>query len=399
MTESSGRSPQNGRATPSGLPPTSVDSDVDVIITTHNDGERLSEFLTNLPMSDIRELFIVDDGSTEIDTMGVLDRLEAEDHHVVRQDFRGASQARNLGVHISQAPFLLYLDTQTAPSGGFLAKASARLNGDSSIGAVYADGQRHGNGEQIVITEYDPSLLVTDTQFKPFALLRRTAIEKVGGWDERLESGQDRDLFLALTEAGWVFAKLASLGFTSFAEDGQPIPSSDLAITLPDMLRIADKHRALYARHLTSVIATYESALAVAADALSARSSGEFVTDAEGTAHDLMDQLAAARSDLARSEADGVHARSILADFDAARVEAQRQAEEAKLQAEEVQAKLQAEEVQAKRQAEEVQAKHVALEEQLTAVHREINAIHATKSYRFLRVPRRLYGAVRSRLR
>ena len=379
MSGSSGRSPQNGRATTSGLPPTSVDSGVDVIITTRNDGERLPDLLANLPMSDIRELFVVDDGSTEIGTKRVLDRLEAEGHHVIRQDFRGASQARNLGVLVSQAPFLLYLDTRTSPSGGFLAEASARLNDDPSVGVVYADGQRHGNGERIVFTDYDPSLLVTDTQCEPLALLRRTAIETVGGWDERLESSQDRDLFLALTEEGWVFAKLASVGFTSFADDGGPVPSSDLASRLADKLRIADKHRSLYARHLTSVIATYESALAVAADALSARSNGKFVTQAEGIAHDVMDQLAAARSDLARSEADGVHARNILADVDAARVEAERQAEEVR--------------------AQEVRAKQVALEEQVTSLHREINAIHATKSYRFLRVPRRLYGAVRSWIR
>jgi hypothetical protein len=329
------------RAKPS--PKRAASSDVDVIVTIHNDGTRWREVADQLSNLDIHRLVIVDDGSTDVETKEVLGQLEAQGHHVVRQDHRGASQARNLGLRTSTAPFLLFVDVDTVPDDGFLAAASVRMIDEASIGVVYADGKFLDTDDPIDVGEHQPSTMVTDAGFEPFALLRRAAIESVGGWDEQLETSQDRDLFLTLTEAGWGFTKLGSIGFTRTA------PVVGPARRGVDQVRVADKHRQLYVDHLSSLVATYEAALA--------RSAAP-VTSGDATVHDLIDQLAAARADLARSVADGAHARSILADVDAARVEA---------------------------------------EAESNRLDQELTAIYATKSHRLLQTPRRLYGAVRTR--
>ena len=333
------------RSSPKGAAP----SGVDVIVTTHNDGPRLREVADQLSNLDIHRLVIVDEGSTDVETKEALGQFEAQGHQVVRQDYRGASQARNLGVRTSTAPFLLFVDVDTAPVDGFLAAASVRMIDEASIGAVYADGKFLDTDDPIDVGDHQPSTMVTDAGFEPFALLRRAAIESVGGWDEQLETSQDRDLFLTLTEAGWGFTKLGSIGFTRTAPAVRPAPALQSAGRVADQVRVADKHHRLYVDHLSSLVATYEAALA---------RSGAPVTSADAAVHDLIDQLAAARADLARSVADGAHARSILADVDAARV---------------------------------------AAEAESNRLDQELTAIYATKSHRLLQTPRRLYGAVRTR--
>jgi hypothetical protein len=327
------------KASPKGA----ASSGVDVIVTTHNDGPRVGEVADRLSNLDIDRLVLIDEGSTDVETKEVLGQLEAQGLQVVRQDFRGASQARNLGLRTSTAPFLLFLGVDTAPVAGFLAAASARMVDEASIGAVYADGKFLDTEDPIDVGEHQPSTMVTDAGFEPFALLRRAAIDSVGGWDEQLETGQDRDLYLTLAEAGWGFTKLGSVGFIRAAPALRP------ARRVADQVRVTGKHHQLYVDHLSSLVATYEAALA---------GSAAPVTSGGAAERDLTDQLAAVRADLARSAADGAHARSKLADVDAARV---------------------------------------AAEAESTRLDEELTAIYATKSHRILQTPRRLYGAVRTR--
>jgi hypothetical protein len=328
------------KPSPKGVAP----SGVDVIITTHDDGPRVRQAADQLSNLEIHRLVIIDEGSTDVQTKEVLGQLEAL-NHVVRQDFRGASQARNLALRTSAAPFLLFVDVDTVPVGGFLAAASERMIDDGSIGAVYADGKYLDTDDLIDVGEHQASTMVTDTGFEPLALLRRAAIESVGGWDEQLETSQDRDLYLTLIGAGWGFTKLGSIGFTRTARAVRP-PALSSARRVADQVRVAEKHHQLYVDHLAALVASYEAAAAGS------------TTSGDPTERDLMDQLAAVRADLARAVADGAVARSLLADVDAARVAAE--AESARLD-------------------------------------QELTAIYATKSHRLMETPRRLYGAVRTR--
>ena len=367
MTSTSADRSSRQAPMPPTSPPADGDSDIDVIVTTRNDGPGLSNFLSQLPQKGVHDVFIVDRGSTDIDALSVLDGLESSGYRVVRQDHTGLSRARNEGARSSRAPFLLFLDVVTLPLEAFLTGASTRLHDDADLAAVLADGRRAGSGEPIATFEPDPAAMVAGVASEPFSVLRRAAIEKVGGWDESLQTGQDRDLFLTLVEAGWSFAKLPSTGFTRL-DAGDPDPPSDQTTARADGVRIAEKHRDLFTAHLAALVGAYASALA---DAGTARSSDSRGAGGERTVHDLMDQLAAVRADLARSEADGVRAREVVADAGAARLDAERQAVVAQ----------------------------AALHERIAALDREIAAIHATKTQRFLRVPRRAYATARRRLR
>jgi glycosyltransferase involved in cell wall biosynthesis len=360
MSRPSEHVPGSPAAMPLPPPPGSPDCEVDVVVTTRDDGPGLSSLLGRLPRQGIHELFIVDRGSTDIGALRMLDRIEAGGYHVLRQDNRGLSRARNEGARVSRAPFVLYLDVGMVLLDGILAEASTLLNDDSTLAAVLADGRWQDSGEPIAVSGVDPASIVAEVRFEPFAVLRRAAIEKVGGWDEQLETGPDRDFFLSLVETGWSFATLPLVGFVRSDDPGGLIAPAHPVIR-DDNVRIVEKHRELYAAHLTAIVGGYESAMS---DAVSARSA----SDEERTVHDLMDQLAAVRADLARSEADGVRARDIIADVDAVRLEAERRSEEAL----------------------------TVLRERIAHLDREIVAIHATKSQRLVRALRHPTTVVRN---
>ena len=161
-------------------PPNSTTSDVDVVITTRNDGPALSELVNQLPAGGIRQLVIVDDGSTDIEALDMLGRLEEGGYRVVRQDRGGLSRARNEGTRLSRAPFLLYLDVDTVPLEGFLTGATTKLQDDSDIAAVLADGHWQGDGGRIVVAQPDTDSMVAALHSGSVAVWRRAAIEKDG---------------------------------------------------------------------------------------------------------------------------------------------------------------------------------------------------------------------------
>ncbi len=336
-------------------PPGSTDSDVDVVITTRDDGPGLRHQVESLPPGGIHDLFIVDRASTDIDALNALARLEAVGYHVVRQDQRSLSQARNEGLRVSQAPFLVNLDAGTVPREPFLAEASAILRHDSTVGAVRADGRWSGSDDPIEVAGADPPSMATDVHFEPFAVLRRAAVEKVGGWDDRLKAGPDRDLFLSLIETGWSVAKLSSIGFSRLEGAGRQEGSADYPAVQADGIRMAEKHRDLYAAHCPAMIGAYEVALAKAG----AWSEGGSSSGAERAVRDLTDQLAAVRAELARSEADGVRAREIVADV----------------------------------AADQLQVKEAHA--QVEALDRELSAIRATRSQRMVTALWRVYEKFR----
>jgi hypothetical protein len=362
MSKTANPRSKGGATMPLPPPPGSADAEVDLVVTTRNNGPALLDLVRRLPGDGVHELFIVDDGSTDADAQEMLGRLEAAGYQVVRQDHCGLSRARNEGTRASRAPYLLYLDADTVPIEGFLVGAASKLNAESTIAAVVANGQWQGSGQPIVVSKLDVESVVTAVQFESVAVFRRAAIEKVGGWDEQLESCLDRDLFLSLAETGWSFAKLQSTGFTRSDADERVVHSP---VSPADGTRIAEKHREIYAAHLTAVVGAYESALAEAGITRPPSDPGD-----ERTVHGLMDQLAAARSDLARSEADGIRARSLVADVQ----QAARQSAAAR---------------------EETEQAKAVLQEQIEDRDREIAAVHATKTLRLARVPRSIYARAR----
>src|ERR1043166_895150 len=103
---------------------------VAVVVPCFDDGETLSTALASLAGQEEHELVVVDDGSTDPDTLTVLAELERNGVQVVRRPNGGLSAARMSGVEATSAPYVMPLDADDALAPGALRALADALDAD-----------------------------------------------------------------------------------------------------------------------------------------------------------------------------------------------------------------------------------------------------------------------------
>lgn len=188
---------------------------VSVIMPVFNTSDYLAQAIESVLSQTLAdfELVIVDDGSTD-DSMAIAARYVRTDRRVrvIRNPNKGLSRARNQGVEAARGDFMAALDSDDValpdrlslqvaflvrhpecvvlggqvdlvdPEGSPIAPMSVCLHHDDIMTQLL-----QGRGSAIV---------------QPSAMFRRSAVLAAGGYDERLDTAEDLDLYLRLAERG-----------------------------------------------------------------------------------------------------------------------------------------------------------------------------------------------------
>lgn len=195
-----------------------------VVIIGRNEGPRLTRCIRSvLAMRDVRgafEIIYVDsassDGSAEhAKTLGA-------SVIVVHPERPSAALGRNAGWRAARAPVVLFLDGDTILNPDFVAKALPLLK-DPKVAVVWGH-RRELRPEASIYNR----VLDLDWIYPPGpsefcggdALMRRSALELVGGFDERLIAGEEPELCQRLRAQGLRIEHI-----------DQPMTLHDLAIT------------------------------------------------------------------------------------------------------------------------------------------------------------------------
>jgi GT2 family glycosyltransferase len=191
---------------------------VSVVIPVWNRAPVLRRAITSVlaqSMSNL-EVIVVDDGSTD-DSAVVAAGVDDARIRVLRQAERsGASAARNRGIETARADLVAFLDSDDEWLPEKLERQLACLRDASEPATVvYCSFDRHDDqdggtlGWSVEVHEGDVyrNLLAgwhpgTASVF----MVGRPALESVGGFDERLATAEDYDLWLRLARAGHRFA-------------------------------------------------------------------------------------------------------------------------------------------------------------------------------------------------
>lgn len=241
---------------------------VAVVVVCHDLGRYLEEALESvrrqtLPAS---EVVVVDDGSTDLRTRQVLARLEEQDVRVVRTPNRGLSAARNLGVGLTSAPYVVVLDADDLLAPTYLERHAEVLKREPDVGFVGAALQAFGAARYVWAppTPTLPRALVFGYPHCS-AMFRRASFEAVGGFDEAFSAYEDMDFWTGVLARGFRARLLPEpLFFYRIRERSMLRTALRTERHAALMEAIYRKHSALIVSHAVELLVAKEEQLEVA---------------------------------------------------------------------------------------------------------------------------------------
>jgi glycosyltransferase involved in cell wall biosynthesis len=184
---------------------------ISIIIPCFNHGHFIKDALDSiLKFPGIKqEIIIVDDGSTDPNTITVLTELKNDGFLVFRQENKGLSAARNTAIRLARGKYILPLDCDNKILPNYIPLAVNFLNENKNFDVVYGDRILFGNKTGIVLSrKFCLHNLITGNFIDACAVYRKSAWEKIGGYDESktMRMGvEDWEFWLNLAFNGFKF--------------------------------------------------------------------------------------------------------------------------------------------------------------------------------------------------
>lgn len=179
---------------------------VSVVIPCFNSGAYIAEAVQSVLEQTYKhiEIIIVDDGSDDELTIGLLKNSQWERTCILRQENMGPAAARNAGIRAANGEFILPLDADDRIESSFVEKAVSVIESKSDVGIVYSQtmlfGRQSGPRDMPC---YDIREMVINNVIPCTALFYKNDWSKVGGYSETLRSGlEDYDFWLKLLSIG-----------------------------------------------------------------------------------------------------------------------------------------------------------------------------------------------------
>jgi glycosyltransferase involved in cell wall biosynthesis len=202
------------------------------------------------------EIVVVDDGSTDGTPVSVAEFADRRIRLLRHERNRGGSAARNTGIRASSAPYVAFLDsddewlpTKLQRQLEVFARSNKEQLGLVYTGAewIYPDGRawlriprRELDLTRALLTEN----VIGETSV---GMVRRRALDAIGGFDESLPSCQDMDLWLRISEQ--FEANIASEALVRVMKADDDRITNNVVHALRGRALFCQKHREKMIRH------------------------------------------------------------------------------------------------------------------------------------------------------
>ncbi len=224
---------------------------ISVVIPCYNHGLFVEDNVISVieQTFDDFEIIIVNDGSTDSKTLVVLNKLKKKypEIKIIHQKNGHLSNARNTGIKESRGDFFLPLDSDDFIEPEMLKKCYEEIKKDPKIGFVYTYVRFFGDINFVWKNqEYNFYDLLFFNHPTVCALVRKSAWEDVGGYDENMKDGyEDWDFWISLGEKGW-FGKLLKEPLFRYRKHGKSMIDDARAKHDKIYEYIKKKHAPLY---------------------------------------------------------------------------------------------------------------------------------------------------------
>jgi hypothetical protein len=199
---------------------------VQVIIPCRNDGDFIVEAIASVevcaatrPEVEHVELSIVDDGSNDPETLRVLEVLGSVGYQVTTTDHGGLSTARNTALALSNTGAVIPLDADNRLRPVMLTALESVERGEVDI--AHGPWKRFGMQTGVVEPpEMTLDALIPGNAIDACALISRSLLKQLGGWDATLEFWEDWDLWLGAVNVGARVRQLSEVTFDYLVRPG-----------------------------------------------------------------------------------------------------------------------------------------------------------------------------------
>ena len=180
---------------------------VSIIVPCFDAGALLIEAVDSALAQTLPELevIVVDDGSTDRDTLIALEEVAGRDRVILlRQDNGGVASARNRGLDAARGEYFFALDADDRIEPPFLEEAVAALESDSSLGIVYCRGRLFGEESgPWRLGDFSPESMLIHNVIPASSVYRLADARSVGGYDTGMVHGrEDHDFNLRILGLG-----------------------------------------------------------------------------------------------------------------------------------------------------------------------------------------------------
>jgi glycosyltransferase involved in cell wall biosynthesis len=187
---------------------------VSVVLTVYNYASVVAEAIGSVAASDFTdyELVVVDDASSDDSALVIqttLERMSWVDATLVRCPMNvGLPAARNTGIERARGEFVFILDADNALYPHALGRLTDALDARPSATFAYGICEQftpQGSSGLLSYLDWDPERLRGGNYIDAMSLIRRSAIEEVGGYttNPKLFGWEDFALWCTFAERGW----------------------------------------------------------------------------------------------------------------------------------------------------------------------------------------------------
>lgn len=182
---------------------------ISIIIPCYNMGNFLLEAIESVEKvydPAIHEVIIVDDGSNESLTLEIIAGIKK--HRVITQKNGGLANARNTGISNSKGKYLLFLDADNLLTNGYLSVGAEILDQNAKVDIVYGESEMFGDTTGFLPTRpFNLQTLMSYNYIDACCLIRKTLLEELGGFDEKMpvQGLEDWELWLRASFKGKQF--------------------------------------------------------------------------------------------------------------------------------------------------------------------------------------------------
>lgn len=251
------RSVTSANQSPDADPPVEDLLPVTVVVPCHNSGSLLREAVLSArgqTHPDV-EVIVVDDGSTDKETLEVLADIAGPGVRVISQANAGPGAARNTAIAAATTPFILPLDAddRLAPRAAELGARHLAADPDAGIvaGTMVLIGVASGRKE---CTYSGIESMLHGTTIPNISMFRRQDWQTVGGYPEEIRRGEDWAFWLRLLALGRGVSVVPDDFYEYRVSDLQSTARVDPLASAVGSNFVLDENRELFARHPDVII-------------------------------------------------------------------------------------------------------------------------------------------------